>query len=181
MRCSALLAAYQAELPLGIVLTDGQVARNLKKALRFYCGFAVLTQAPSAFQILQAQAEVERQAALAAQVARLGVGAWLTPAEREALPQVPQYPPRGVDVHSPIDAGNSFTGAQDFDLTPSEYALIRPLFELYVELENAEALEASRSSGMDSWGRSTDAIKSEIQQTEERMPAAAFTFEIVTI
>jgi hypothetical protein len=181
MRCSVLLASYVAVRPLGIILEDDQLARSLKRSIRFYCGYATLTHAPSAFEILLQDAEAARIAAERQQIDLLGIGGVLTPWERAALPKVPLYAPRGVDVHSPVDASNGFIGDQDFDLTPSEYALIWPLFELYVELENAEALEASRASGMDGWGRSTDTIRAEIEQTEERMSKAAFEFECITL
>lgn len=181
MRCSALLASYVEQRPLGIILEDGQLTRSLKRAIRFYCGYATLTHAPSAFEILVQESEATRMAAEQQLIQQLGIGGQLTPAERSTLPRVPLYPPAGVEVHSPVDASNGFAGDQDFDLTPSEYALIWPLFELYVELENAEALEASRASGMDGWGRSTDTIRAEIEQTEERMSKAAFQFGCITI
>src|SRR5690606_27994361 len=40
-------------------------------------------------------------------------------------------------IHTAIDASSSISGAQDFDLNPSEWAIIKPLFDLYVERENA--------------------------------------------
>lgn len=56
MRCSALLAAFVAERPLGNILTDEQIERHLKNAIRLYCGFATLTNAPSPFEQAQAAA-----------------------------------------------------------------------------------------------------------------------------
>lgn len=156
MRCSELLAAYLAERPLGNILTDQQVARHLKKAIRLYCGFATLRNAPSDFERVQAEA----------------IAAGLPP---------PDFPEVGQGIHSPVDATNTFEGAQDFDLTPSEYGLIRPLFELYVELENAMGMEASRSSGIEQYGRSTAEIQAEITQQEELLPKKAFSCAIITI
>jgi len=43
MRISVLAAQHMAELPLGLVLTDEQVLRNLRDATRQYCGYASLT------------------------------------------------------------------------------------------------------------------------------------------
>ena len=60
------------------------------------------------------------------------------------------------------------------ELNPSEWMLIRPLFLLYVERENALQLEASRGMGIDPFGRSTSEIAGEIAQYEERLGQRAF-------
>ena len=156
MRCSELLAAYVAERPLGNILTDEQIGRHLKNAIRFYCAWATLTNAPSQFE--QAQAD-----ALAA-----------------GLPP-PDFPERGQDVHSPIDASNEFAGAQNFDLTASEHGLIWPLFKLYVEKEDATAQESSRSLGIEQYGRSTSEVEAAIVLYEEALPKRAFVADIITI
>lgn len=156
MRCSALLAAFVAERPLGNILTDEQIERHLKNAIRLYCGFATLTNAPSPFE--QAQA-----AAVAA-----GLDA-------------PFFPEVGQDVHSPVDSSNGFEGIQDFDLTASEYALIWPLFKLYVEREDATGQESSRSLGIEQYGRSSSEVEAAIVLYEEALPKRAFFAEIITI
>lgn len=156
MRCSELLEAYLAERPLGNILMPEQVGRHLKKAVRFYCGFATLSNAPSDFEKTQAEA----------------IAAGLTP---------PDFPVFGQGIHTPVDASNTFEGAQDFDLTPSEYALIRPLFELYVELENATGIESSRSSGIEQYGRAVSEVQAEITQQEEMLPKRAFYQAVVTV
>lgn len=135
MKLSALVAAYLASPPVGVVLAEAQIARCLKKAVRFYCGVATLTNAPSG----------ESQ------------------------------------VHSPIDATDSIEDAQDFDLTASEYALIRPLFDLYVELENAASLEAARALGLEVYGRATSEIYQDISARESEMPRLAFFEPVTTI
>lgn len=129
MKLSALVAAYLANPPVGVVLAEPQVARCLKKAVRFYCGFAELASV----------------------------------------------------APSPIDATDSIEGAQDVELTLSEYALIRPLFDLYVELENAASLEASRALGLEVYGRSTSEIHQDIAARESEMPALAFYEPVTTI
>lgn len=156
MLCSALLTAYLAERPLGNILTEEQVARHLKEAIRLYCGYATLRNAPSEFEVAQAEA--------------IGLG----------LPP-PDFPEFGQGIHTPVDSLNTFEGAQDFDLTPSEYAVIRPLFKLYVELENAMGMEASRSSGIEQYGRATSEIQAEITQQEDMLAKRAFFQAVVTV
>lgn len=83
--------------------------------------------------------------------------------------------------HTPIDATNSISGNQDFDLNPSEYALIKPLFMLYVEHENAQNLEASRAMGLDVYGRAVSEVSQDIRQMEMDMPRMAFFDSVVTV
>lgn len=67
------------------------------------------------------------------------------------------------------------------DITSSEWAMIRPLFLLYAERENALQLEASRGMGVDVYGRSVSEISSEITQLEADMPYKAFIIPIETV
>ena len=70
------------------------------------------------------------------------------------------------------------------DSTPlslSEFAVIRPLFLLYLERENAIQLEASRGMGVDPFGRQSSEVAMEIQQAEEALPLKAFFSPVVTI
>lgn len=85
------------------------------------------------------------------------------------------------EIHDPIDARNETAGPQNFDLTPSEYAIIRPLFELYVEHENAMMLEASRGLGVDVFGRTVSEIAQDITQHEMDLPKQAFMEPAETI
>lgn len=60
-------------------------------------------------------------------------------------------------------------------LTESEWGIIRPLAALYIERENARALEASRGNGVDVYGRTVSEIDQSITQYETiDMPRAAF-------
>jgi hypothetical protein len=77
-----------------------------------------------------------------------------------------------------IDASETATGAQDFDLTASELSIIKPLWHLYLERENATALEASRTMGAELFGRSTAEVGPAIEAYEARMPSLAFSFEV---
>lgn len=61
------------------------------------------------------------------------------------------------------------------DLTASEWGVIKPLFLLYVERENARALEASRGQGVDVYGRDVNSIEGDIRQYETvDLPRLAF-------
>jgi hypothetical protein len=85
------------------------------------------------------------------------------------------------EIHDQIDAGNETAGPQNFYLTPSEYSIIRPLFELYVEHENAMMLEASRGLGVDVFGRTVSEIAQDITQREMDLPKQAFMEPAETI
>lgn len=78
-------------------------------------------------------------------------------------------------------AANLLEITPETDITSSEWAIIRPLFFLYAERENALQLEASRGMGVDVYGRSVSEISAEITQTEADMPFKAFVEPIVTI
>lgn len=85
------------------------------------------------------------------------------------------------DVRS-IDGGTpalvDITG--DIALTPGEWSIIRPLFLLYVERENALRLEASRANGLEVFGRSASEIAADIKNYEEEvLPSKAFGLAIV--
>lgn len=68
------------------------------------------------------------------------------------------------------------------ELTPGEWAVIRPLFILYVERENALRLEASRANGLEVYGRSVGEVSADIaRQEEEIIPAKAFVYAAETI
>lgn len=69
----------------------------------------------------------------------------------------------------------------DTEINTSEWAIIRPLFILYVEREQAIQLEASRGLGVDVFGRSVSEINSEIMQIEADVPHRAFCQPIVTV
>jgi len=77
---------------------------------------------------------------------------------------------------APLPDIDAQTGISD-----SEWALIRPLFLLYVERETALQLEASRVMGADPFGRSSSEIAAEITQAESEMPRKAFSMPILTV
>lgn len=71
--------------------------------------------------------------------------------------------------------------ADNTPLTKSEMAVISPLFELYVERENALMLEAGRTLGLEVYGRTVSEINNDIVQKELEIQNLAFQFDIVTI
>lgn len=66
-------------------------------------------------------------------------------------------------------------------LTPSEWAIIQPLFNAYADHENALRLEASRGLGLDVYGRSSSELASEIKQLEMDLPRKAFYQAIASV
>lgn len=70
---------------------------------------------------------------------------------------------------------------EDIELTDSEWAIIRPLFLLYLERETAYLLEASRGSGVDVYGRSVAEISGDIATVESEMAHRAFCYPIVSV
>jgi hypothetical protein len=114
-------------LPNGIVLSQTEIERNFIKAVRFYCGYAALTDSELA-----------------------------------------------DGIHSDFGSDIEVKGCTDRDITFSELAIIRPLFDLYVELENALNLEASRGEGLEMWGRASSEVQADIREMEMDMPRKAF-------
>lgn len=132
MKISQLVEQYVAELPIGCVLTEEQITRHLRDAVRQYCGYALLTSAQS------------------------------------------------LDtVHSNLYTPDA--APVDVELTHSELAIIRPLWLLYIEQENATALEASRSQGADPYGRNTSEVKQSILDYERSLPQLTFVYEVRSI
>ena len=66
-------------------------------------------------------------------------------------------------------------------LNASEWAIIKPLFMLYLERENALYLESSRGMGVEQFGRTSSEVIGDITAYEMEMPHKAFCLEIVTV
>jgi hypothetical protein len=71
------------------------------------------------------------------------------------------------------------TGATEISV--SEWAVIRPLFALYVEHETALQLEASRGMGIEPFGRASSEIEADITNYELDLPHKAFNQQVITI
>lgn len=67
------------------------------------------------------------------------------------------------------------------DISVSEWAIIRPLFLLYIEREQALQLEASRGMGIDPFGRSSSEVAGDITNLETELPHRAFSQPIRTV
>lgn len=65
-------------------------------------------------------------------------------------------------------------------VTPDEWAIIKPLFILYVERESALAIEASRVMGVELVGRDSATVSADILQAEETLPQRAYVEPIRT-
>jgi len=72
---------------------------------------------------------------------------------------------------------------EDTGLTTGEWAIVRPLFTLYVEREQAMRLEASRAAGLEVYGRQVSEVAADIAMMEspEGLPARAFAAAAFTV
>ena len=59
-------------------------------------------------------------------------------------------------------------------VSPSDWAIIRPLFLLYCEREQALMLESSRVMGVDVFGRTSSEVQQDINTAEAELPQKAF-------
>ena len=67
------------------------------------------------------------------------------------------------------------------DVTVSDWGVIKPLFMLYCEREQALVLEASRIQGVDVFGRSSSEIQQDITAYEAELPQKAFIQPAFTV
>lgn len=82
-----------------------------------------------------------------------------------------------ADVTAITIAG--ITGATN--IADGEWAVIGPLFHLYVEREAALIIEASRQQGVELVGRSSSEVASEISQIEAALPQQAYLEEVFSV
>jgi len=67
-------------------------------------------------------------------------------------------------------------------INDGHWALISPLFLLYLERETALQLEAARGGfGVEPFGRSSSEIANDISQYEADLPGRAFAFSIINL
>lgn len=66
-------------------------------------------------------------------------------------------------------------------VTTDEWAIIAPLFRLYVERESAVVVEASRGMGIEQVGRSYAEVAADIAQLEEVLPQKAYVEEVWSV
>lgn len=84
-----------------------------------------------------------------------------------AVQYAPLPPPQAYDADTCLDL--------------SEWALVKPLFLLYLEREMAHQLEASRGMGIDVFGRSTSEIAGDIAAYEVELQRRAFSQPFVLL
>ena len=87
---------------------------------------------------------------------------------------ISDMPPLCGVVHSAVSPDDDNFALNDFDLNLSELSIIRPLFDLYCEHGNAIMLEASRSMGIDAYGRSSSEVSGDVKEYEMALPRMAF-------
>lgn len=86
-------------------------------------------------------------------------------------PSLPSLPVKDLDL---LD--------EDTTLTVGEWAMVRPLFVLYCERENAQRLEASRAMGLEVYGRSVSEIAQDIGMMEsETIPKKTFSHALIEV
>ncbi len=150
----------------GLILDEDQINTQAVNATRQYLGYGTLVSLSP-----PAPAPPTPQYVLVDEVVGWYGGVYGGErVERQPCPQQPAPP-----ATSPAPLG------PDTDLTDSEWAVVKPLFLLYIERENARALEASRGLGVDPYGRSNDVVEADIRQYEADLPRLAFAQEAETI
>lgn len=93
----------------------------------------------------------------------------------QALAAVRQFAGWG-EIQSLAGIEVADTAYDTAEITDSEWACIKPLYMLYIERENARALEASRGQGVDVYGRTVSEIEQAITQYETvDLPRLAFS------
>lgn len=86
---------------------------------------------------------------------------------------------RDIPVTDPITPPADISEATV--LNESEWAIIKPLFMLYLERENALYLESSRGMGVEQFGRTSSEVIGDITDYEPEMNHKAFCMEIETV
>jgi hypothetical protein len=90
-----------------------------------------------------------------------------------------QYAAYG-DITSAVD-GDATSVEPTTDLTIGEWALVRPLFELYAERENAMRISTASAGGIESFGRTVAEIEGDISAYLSALPERCYDAEIITV
>ena len=140
-----------AEANPTVVLTPDQVLNCIIRAVRFYAAYGNINSLALSDELPGADG--------------------FPPVEPDPVPIInPALPVKSLDL---ID--------ENTELTVGEWAVAEPLFKLYVELGNALHLEASRSSGIEGYGRSSSEVQNDITALHDLIPQRAFSHAIITI
>ena len=177
---SELIGLHHRATPIGIVIDENDHTFALaEEALRFYHGYAHL-EVERIFERLG----VKDNNALWSYDSRLKQIEGMSDADiTEALAN------ENITDSGVLDWLKSRSFKTDdndkilFDiwLSHSEWAIIKPLFYLYIERENALHLEASRVLGVDVYGRSVSEVQGEIASYHESIHIKAFHYPVFTV
>lgn len=151
----------------GIVLDDDAYNQQAVNAARVYLGYAHIASVDPVVMV-DPPPPCQSPDDAAAQVV-WGYNGTIYDAPPRPAP-VPSYPA----PTSPL--------SPESEITDGEWFVIRPLFLLYVERENARALEASRQLGVEVYGRTVDQVEADIRTYETQdltRLAFAQTVEVV--
>lgn len=85
-----------------------------------------------------------------------------------------------AELQDPTSRAGVFSISGATTVTPDEWAIIKPLFILYVERESALAIEASRVMGVELVGRDSATVSADITQVESELPLKAYVEPIQT-
>lgn len=150
------LAGTHAAVRPGLTLDESALAQCAVDAARFYAGYGDIRSLSKANLDLQS-----------------------APGADEDLPPPPDTPPIVTDA---LPIRDSELIDPSTEVTTGEWAIIGPLFRLYVERENAMLLEATRGLGADPYGRSVSEVSAEITMMEnEILPQKAFVHTAIEV
>jgi hypothetical protein len=138
MTLEELATQYLADRA-GLVLTDEQVLSLCLAATRFYAGYGDIASVSQSDVLLSAPGAGGAYPAVANP----------EPMQRMALP-----------------IKNMALITADTVVSTGEWAIIRPLLDLYAERQNATLLEATRGLGVDVFGRAVSEIAQDITVME---------------
>jgi hypothetical protein len=172
----ALSVAY----PFGMVLDEADQEQQAINAARFYTGHGRIAalDAPIAYDNPTDALFTAYRLPYLGPSDGTGVissGIDFGPGTRMGDSDTPAVPP------APTPAAPAVLDAQT-EITPSEWSIIKPLYMLYVERENARVLETSRQQGVEVFGRDVSSVQADIERQEtEVMPRLAFFQPIETV
>jgi hypothetical protein len=178
----ALSVAY----PYGMVLDDGDQEQQAMNAARFYLGHGRIASldAPIAYANPTDALFTPYRVPYLGPSDGTGVissGINFGPDTRAGDGAIVQAP-SGAPAPSPADPLTGTEIKPGTRISPSEWAIIKPLYMLYVERENARVLETSRQQGVEVYGRDVASIQADIERQEnEVLPRAAFFQPVETI
>jgi hypothetical protein len=168
-----------------LVVESSTILQCLHDAVRFYSAYGdirslsksdSLPGAPASSDLLQPAPSVAYPApalVIPAVSEAASLFIQLTASASQSVAPIP------TSLDLPIKSLDHIT--DDTELTPGEWAIIRPLFILYVEKEVATHLEGSRGLGVDVFGRSVAEVQGDIERMHDELPGKAFVTPMIEI